>query len=69
MTNLIEKAKEVLGLKQQETSDPGFYLLPDRPIAPDKEEDIRFGHKDLSKAIFKLLNFLKSNNLHHFSEN
>mgnify|MGYP001561004704 CR=1 FL=1 len=55
MSGFIEKAKEVLGLKQQETNDPGFYLLPDRPISPDKEEDIRFGHQQLANAVFQLL--------------
>ena len=55
MTNLIKKAKEVLGLKQQEANDPGFYLLPDRPIAPDKKEDVRFGHQQLANAVFELL--------------
>lgn len=55
MSNLIEKAKEVLGLKQQETNDSGFYLLPDRPITPDKKEDVRFGHQQLANAVFELL--------------
>jgi len=55
MNKIIEKAKEVLGLKQQEVNDPGFYLLPDRPITPDKKEDIRFGHQQLANAVFELL--------------
>lgn len=55
MSELIEKAKEMLGLKKQETNDPGFYLLSDRPITPDKKEDVRFGHQQLANAVFGLL--------------
>lgn len=55
MNTVIEKAKKVLGLKKQEKHDPGFYLLPDRPITPDKKEDVRFGHQHLASAVFELL--------------
>jgi len=55
MSELIEKAKEVLGLKKQETNDPRFYLLPDHPITPDKKEDVRFGHQQLANTVFELL--------------
>ena len=55
MNTIIKKAKKVLGLKKSEASDPGFCILPDRPITPDKKEDIRFGHYQLAGTIFELL--------------
>lgn len=32
-----------------------FNLLPDRPIDADKEEDIKFGHKELAETVFDLI--------------
>ncbi|MBU2028555.1 KAP family NTPase, partial [Patescibacteria group bacterium] len=55
MNTVIEKAKKAFGLKKQEKHDPGFYLLPDRPITPDKKENVRFGHQQLAGTVFELL--------------
>lgn len=55
MNKIFENAKEALGLKRKDVSDPGFSLLPDRPITPDQKEDIRFGHKQLAHTVFELI--------------
>ncbi|MEX1014380.1 MAG: hypothetical protein WDZ80_04435 [Candidatus Paceibacterota bacterium] len=41
--------------KQKDTQEGGntnFKLLPDRPIEPDKKEEIRFGHNDITTTVF-----------------
>lgn len=41
--------------KKEDVKDPDFKILPDRPLGPDEEENIRFGHKDIARTIFSLI--------------
>ncbi|MCP6718756.1 MAG: KAP family NTPase [Patescibacteria group bacterium] len=58
MKSVINRLKKVF-LERGKGSevDPGFKLLPDKPIKPDKQEDIRFGHKQIINTIFKLIRY------------
>ncbi|MCH7598053.1 hypothetical protein IID27_03400, partial [Patescibacteria group bacterium] len=55
MKKIAEKIMKVFKSKEDRVEDPGFRLLPDKPIEPDKQEDIRFGHKEITNTIFKLI--------------
>ncbi|MBI2669540.1 MAG: hypothetical protein HYX20_00085 [Candidatus Yanofskybacteria bacterium] len=46
--------------KKEDAKSPGFKILPDRPLGPDEDEDIRFGHKDVAKTVFSLIDNAES---------
>ncbi|MCK4473842.1 hypothetical protein KAU40_01105 [Candidatus Parcubacteria bacterium] len=56
MEKIIEKVKKFLTKDSNNgNKNPGFKLLPDYPINPDKAKDIRFGHKEIITTIFSIL--------------
>ena len=56
MEKIIKKVKKILTENSNNgNKNPGFKLLPDHPINPDKTEDIRFGHKEIITTIFSIL--------------
>ena len=68
MEKIIEKVKKFLTKDSNNgNKNPGFKLLPDYPINPDKAKDIRFGHKEIITTIFSILKNLQLDELTNIS--